>query len=362
MYANRLDRVRARLAAHGLQNVIVSDPNSILYLCGASLSHVGERLFCLLVPVNGKATLFFNALYSFDACDLYDVCVHSDTDVATAGIAARVRPGVLGVDKFWPCKFLLELMDQRPDLVPKIGSVSVDEARMVKDEAEQAAMRLSSSICDKAFEAIPGLLREGMTEKELSREMAAVFMAVGDPGRDCHPMVCFGAGSAEPHHTLSDRKLQRGDTVLVDAGQCSYGYYSDVTRTFFYDSITEEQKNVYEIVLEANRLGREAVRPGVPLREIDRVVRDYITSFGYGPYFTHRTGHNIGMQGHEWPDVSQISDAVAEPGMVFSIEPGIYLPGKFGVRIEDLVMVTETGCDTLNACSKAITVVSASCE
>ena len=143
----------------------------------------------------------------------------------------------------------------------------------------------------------------------------------------------------------------------MDGGQCSFGYCSDMTRTYFFGSVSEEQKKVYDIVCEANRLARAAVKPGVTFAQVDAAARDYITAQGYGPYFTHRTGHGIGMTGHEYPFVCSDNDMPLESGMTFTIEPGIYLPGKFGVRIEDVVMVSGEGCETLNACSKKLIVI-----
>ena len=151
--------------------------------------------------------------------------------------------------------------------------------------------------------------------------------------------------------------LKNGDSVILDVGLVLDDYCSDMTRTVFCGAPTDEQKRVYDLVLRANEAGRRAVRPGVPLKEIDRAARSVIEDAGYGAYFIHRTGHGIGLDVHEFPDVSASSEAVCAPGMVFSVEPGVYLPGRFGVRIEDLVAVTEDGGETLNVKSHEMKVI-----
>lgn len=344
----RLDRVRAQLRARGFQNTLISDLLSIEYLIDRSATYVGERLFALLVPVEGEAVLYANALFPVEPGEGFRVVVHTDSDDPTAQLAQDLPAGVLGVDRFFAAQFLLPILEARPDIQPKLGAFAVEETRMIKDEAEKAAMRRASAINDEVFAEIPSLLREGMTELELGKAIAGLFAEKGDPAHANVPLVCFGENSAEPHHSSGQTVLKAPSVVLVDGGQNSFGYNSDMTRTFFFGEPDETMKQVYAIVLEANRRGRAAVKPGVPLSEIDRAARDYITQMGYGPYFTHRVGHGIGCDVHEEPSVSGSNDRPAEVGMCFSIEPGIYLPGRFGVRIEDLVLVTEEGCETLN--------------
>ena len=191
-------------------------------------------------------------------------------------------------------------------------------------------------------------------ELELAELLLAEYRKVGEPWE---PLVGFSAGAAEPHHVNGTAKLKRGDLVLVDAGQATDGYFADMTRTFFFGSATEEQKKVYEIVREANRRGRAAAKPGVSFAFIDAAARDYIASCGYGEYFTHRLGHSIGLGLHEEPSVSANKMQLVEEGMCFSIEPGIYLSGKFGVRIEDLVLVTADGAETLNHYPRELQIV-----
>ena len=260
-----------------------------------------------------------------------------------------MRPGRLGVDKVWPSQFIIRLMEALPGLTPALGSAPVDEARMCKDAEEIARMRESSRMNDEALRRTLGQLREGMTELELQDAYLRNAKEVGGEGGSFTPITCFGANCAEPHHDNDGTRLKRGDSVILDVGLMHRRYASDMTRTAFFGFATDEQKRVYDVCRRANEAGRAAVRPGLPMCEFDRAARRVIEDAGYGKYFIHRTGHGIGLEVHEHPDNSSTSQTIARPGMCFSVEPGIYLPGSFGVRVEDLVVVTEDGCETLNA-------------
>ena len=169
--------------------------------------------------------------------------------------------------------------------------------------------------------------------------------------------MAFGANAADPHHAPDDTVVEPGDCVLFDVGCIKDGYCSDMTRTFYYKEASEQHKLVYHTVRQANEAAIAKIKPGIPLCELDKTARDLITEAGYGPYFTHRLGHFIGLGEHEFGDVSSVNTDKAVPGMIFSIEPGIYLTGDTGVRVEDLVLVTETGCEVLNAAPKDLRVV-----
>jgi Xaa-Pro dipeptidase len=193
---------------------------------------------------------------------------------------------------------------------------------------------------------------DNVTELEVAAKIAQFNESVGIDELSFTPIVCFGKNAAEPHHENDETVLEDGMGIIVDMGGLSEGYCSDMTRTFFKGQPDEAFKKVYEIVKTANERAIATVKPGVKLSEVDAAARQYITEMGYGDYFTHRTGHGIGADVHEFPDVSAVSDVICEPGMTFSIEPGIYLTDKFGIRIEDLVCVTEEGCQVLNDFSK----------
>lgn len=357
MKTSRINRVLEGMTRLGLDQLLVTSTQSVYYLTGLWVSP-GERLLALWLDRSGACALYANRLFALNGLtgDLR-LIEFDDVDDSVAVLAEGLRPGTLGVDKTWPSHFLLRLMERRPDIRMSDGSRPVDEARMCKDEEELAALRLSSRMNDRVTGMLPGTLFEGMTERALARRYADFAADAGAAGSSFEPLICFGAGCAEPHHATGDAPLKPGDSVIMDVGLDLNHAMSDMTRTVFFGSVTDEQKRVYDLVRAANAAGRAAVRPGLPLSEFDRAARSVIEAGGYGPNFIHRLGHGIGLEVHEPPDVSSASTVIARPGMVFSIEPGIYLPGRFGVRIEDLVAVTEDGCETLNALERDMIVV-----
>lgn len=227
---------------------------------------------------------------------------------------------------------------------------------MYKDEEERELMRNASRINDACMDMVIHAVHEGATERELSTKVENFFKEHG-----CNSLgfsiVGMGKNGADPHHDADSTVLQPGDSIVLDIGAPFGHYWCDMTRTIFYRSVSEEQRKVYETVRRANEAAITIIKPGVAFKEFDLAARKVIEDAGYGEYFTHRTGHSIGMKEHERPPVSSESETIARPGMVFSIEPGIYLPGNFGVRIEDLVLVTEDGCEVLNRYTKDLIVV-----
>lgn len=184
-----------------------------------------------------------------------------------------------------------------------------------------------------------------------------IVQDLGADGFSFEPLVAFGPNAADPHHGPDNTVLKEGDVILFDVGCIKDGYCSDMTRSFYYRTITDTHREVYETVRAANEAAIAKVKPGVPLCELDLTARNLITDKGYGPQFNHRLGHFIGLSCHEFGDVSSVNTRLAEPGMIFSIEPGIYLTGDTGVRIEDLVLVTETGCEVLNHYPKTLEII-----
>ena len=356
MNMNRINRVIANMKAEGLSQILVSTPASVFYLTGAKVGP-GERMLALLVREDGTVILHGNRLFALQGNVSVPLVEHDDTDDCIAVLARDVLPGKLGIDKFWQSQFTIRLMEARPDVRPVLGSGPVDKARMEKGQDEIDAMRAASRLNDKVLERVIPQLREGMTESEVGALYTSIAKEMGAQGCSFPPLICFGANCAEPHHGTNDTVLKKGDAVILDVGVKLGDYCADMTRTVFFGEPTDEMRKVYEIVRAANEAGRAAVRPGEPMKNFDRAARKVIEDAGYGPYFTHRTGHGIGLEVHEYPDNSATSEIIAQPGMTFSVEPGVYLPGKFGVRVEDLVAVTETGCETLNALGHELIVV-----
>ena len=357
MKQNRLDAVLAHLGDMGLSQMLITDPLSIFYLTGRMIQPL-ERFYGLYLNQNGGHRIFINLLETVPEDLGVEKVRFSDTDPVLDLVAAAVDPREpLGVDKNMAARFLLPLLHRGAAKDFVVASPALDRARAVKDPQEQALMREASRINDQALAALRPFIREGVSEVELAEQLTALYKELGADGVSFPPLVAFGPNAASGHHWPDNTRLKSGDCVLVDAG-CTYeGYCSDMTRTGFYRTVTPRQRQVYEVVRQANEAAEAAVRPGVPLRELDRIARDLITDAGFGPCFTHRLGHFIGLEDHDFGDVSAAATEAAVPGNVFSVEPGIYLDGAFGVRIEDLVLVTEEGCEVLNRLPKELEVI-----
>ena len=219
-------------------------------------------------------------------------------------------------------------------------------------------MRVSSRINDAVMERLIACLGQNHTEKELGEILLKLYLDEGCSGFSFEPITAFAGNAADPHHVPDNSRGKRGDCVVLDIGGVKDDYCSDMTRTVFLGEVSARAREIYEVVLEANRRGIAAAKPGNRMRDVDDAARNYITEKGFGPYFTHRTGHSIGLEVHEAGDVSAVNDALIRPGQCFSVEPGIYIPEEnIGVRIEDLVLITESGCEVLNHFPKELTVV-----
>ena len=350
----RAARVRENMKRAGLDQIVVSSTESVFYLTGIYVKPM-ERLLALYLTSDGEATLYANEIFGLESTPDLPVVTHRDGEDAVRDLAKAVRPGVLGIDKFLYSKFLIALMSARADLKPALGSAPVDLARMCKDEAEREAMRHASKVNDKVMGEIQKQVRAGAVESELAAEVNRLYRENG--GIAGPQLVCFGPNGADPHHGGDETVIKPGDSVIFDIFAPVGRYWCDMTRTVFFGSVSEKQREVYELVRRANEAAEARAKPGVLLSELDATARGVIADAGYGKYFTHRLGHGCGLECHEPPDVSGATEVPLQPGMVFSVEPGIYLPGAFGVRIEDLVLVTETGCEVLNKFPKELAVL-----
>ena len=356
MNQDRLRRVIDNMHRQGLEQILVTATASVYYLTGVWVEPL-ERLLALYLDDTGRCVLFGNALFGLEEGDGLTVLTHTDSDDPVAQIAQTVRPGKLGIDKFWASRFLIGLMEQRRDITPVVGSAPVDDARMLKDAQEIEAMVAASRINDQVMAIASAAVKDGATEEELAALVERTFREKGADRSSEGQLVCFGPNGADPHHAPNRTVIARGDTVVFDIFIPIHRYWCDMTRTFFFREASDEGRRVYEAVKAANLAAEALIRPGLPMRDFDRAARKVIEDAGYGPYFTHRLGHGAGLECHEPPDNSSANHTIAQPGMVFSVEPGIYLPGKLGVRIEDLVLVTEDGCRVLNAFSKELTIL-----
>ena len=343
----RISRVLKKMEEKGITQLIVSDPLSIRFLTGIMVNP-GERLYALILRTSGKHTMLLNYLYFVKDTGFEEVWF-SDMEDQISIIADQIDPSVpLGIDKTWPARFLIPLQEKLPELKTVWGSDCVDGVRAVKNEEEIAIMKKASEINDAVMEKVIDFIKEGMTEKEIADFIDSEYLKAGASGTSFDTIVCFGPNAADQHHIPSEtRTLKAGECILIDMGCVWQGYCSDMTRTFYCKSADPEQTEIHDIVREAVLRAESVIKPGVRFCDIDAQARDYIDEKGYSEYWKIRLGHFIGQEDHEYGDVSPINKNVAEPGMIFSIEPGIYLEGKHGVRIEDLVLVTEDGCELL---------------
>ena len=357
MNENRVARVRDNLARRGLTQALIVDPLSIWWLCGY-YTEPYERFLALLLPAEGTPTLFANRLFPDAGGCGARVVEFSDTDDPVALVAeATDRSRALGVDKELAARWLVPLMEADAASSFVLASDAVDDARSIKDAREQELMRAASATNDAAMAWLVDQVRPGVTERQIADGPLGEYRRLGAEGHSFSPIVSFGDHAADPHHEPDDTPFAPGDMVLFDVGCRQDWYCSDMTRTFFSAEPTEHQRAIYDAVLRANEAAEKIVRPGVTFAQIDRAARRIIEEAGWGPQFNHRLGHQIGLVDHEPGDVSAAHDEPVQPGQCFSIEPGIYLPGDMGVRIEDLVIVTEDGCEVLNSYPKNITVL-----
>ncbi len=233
----------------------------------------------------------------------------------------------------------------------------IDSFRAVKNEAEIENICRAQRIAEAAFDHILGFIKVGVTEKEVALELDHYMLSHGADGLSFETIAISGANTSKPHGVPTDKKIEHGDFVTMDYGAVVNGYHSDMTRTVAVGAASDEQKKIYKIVFEAQLAVLRVLKNGVKCSDADKAARDVITEAGYGEYFRHSTGHGVGIEIHEKPFVSPKSTATLRSGNVVTDEPGIYIPGKFGVRIEDMALITENGCKNLTKAPKELIII-----
>lgn len=350
---SKLERVVAKMKEQDMPQMIITDPVSIFYMLDKWIIP-GERMLALYINVNGDVQLVLNKLFP-QTEDLGVPLTYYDDIEEPVEILAKFieKDKTIGIDKNWPARFLLKLQDLGAGSKFVNGSVIVDKVRQIKDEHERQIMRESAKKIDEVMDKLIPWVAKGLTERELNAKCVELCKEVGFQGLSFDPITAYGKGGADPHHVTDDSKGKYGDSVVLDIGGMWNNYASDTTRTVFIGEINDRQREVYNVVLEANKRGIATAKPGNKMSDVDKAARDYITEKGFGEYFTHRTGHSIGLEDHEVGDVSLVNDEIIEPGQCFSVEPGIYLYDEgIGVRIEDILYITEDGCEVLNGYPK----------
>jgi len=361
-YADRLARAAQQASDAGLTGLLVTPGPDLAYLTGYAPIAITERITMLVVPARGDPAMIVPALERPGAQDapaapLLALSEWADGDDAYDATGALLDPaGRYAVsDAAW-AMHVLGLQARLPDSRHVSMTDALPMLRAVKGADEIERLAAAGAAVDAAFEEIAKVRFAGRRERDIAADLAALLREHGHSQVD-FTAVGSGPNGANPHHDVSERVIEEGDMVVLDFGGLVDGYGSDTTRTVHVGEPSAEEREVHDVVRRAQQAGFEAVRPGVACQEVDRAARRVIADAGYGEHFIHRVGHGIGLSTHEPPYMVEGETHPIEPGMCFSIEPGIYLPGRFGVRIEDIVVATEDGGRRLNKASRELRIV-----
>jgi Xaa-Pro aminopeptidase len=365
---DRLSRLSEAARAQGFDAVAVIPGASLRYLTGLDF-HVSKRLTVAFFPVAGDPVFVLPLLESsrVEVNSLVQMQLFTWSDAEGPREAVQRAAEHLGLaGKRIAAEFVsMRLLEARaleaaaPRLRIDDGTALIADLRMVKDEGEQAAMAEAARIIDIALQASIQQIRAGMTEHQLASVIEREVYSAGGDGVSFGSIVASGPNGANPHHNNSDRPFQAGDLIIIDCGARYGGYLSDITRTVALGEPGDEQRRIYELVRAANEAGRRACRAGASGEQIDAATRAVIVEGGYGDYFIHRTGHGLGLDEHELPNIVAGSTQPLRAGTSFTIEPGIYVGGLCGVRIEDDMVLTEDGARTLTSTPRELLILPA---
>lgn len=341
----RIEKVRGLLKEKGLDGLLVTDPLNLRYLCGFSGTNGS------LLLVQGKAIFITDSRYleqaGLELSSGFEIIKEGESLTDTLKVLL-MGVGCLGVegDHLRVTQFRELEEELGVDIIPT--SKLISSLREIKQDQEISRIRQAIDIARSAGEAVLKLLKPGLSEIEVAAELEYRMRKDGIEGFGFSSIVASGKRAALPHGRASIKKIVEGDFVILDWGAIFEGYHCDLTRTVVIGSPDDEQKKIYRTVLEAQELGIDLVKPGLKASELDRKVREFISDQGFGEFFGHNLGHGVGLDVHEAPVISIKNDDPLVPGMVFTVEPGIYIPGMGGVRIEDMALVTDDGCEVLS--------------
>lgn len=354
MTTDRLTTTQAALRHAGLDALLVGPSADLRYLVGYD-AHAMERLTLLVLPAEGEPRLVVPELEvaaaeASGAASRARLATWSETEDPIALVAALLAEagaaGSIALGDLLYSMFTLRLQAALPGSRWSSGGEVLRRLRAIKDPAELDALRAVGAAIDAVHARVPDLLRVGRTEREIGRDIAELILE--DHDEVAFVIVGSGPNGASPHHALGERVLQEGDAVVVDIGGFRRGYCSDSTRNYVLGTPPDGYLELHTLLEEAQQAAVDAVAPGVEAAAIDDAARQVLTEAGYGDRFIHRTGHGIGLEVHEHPYIVGTNHEPVESGMAFSIEPGLYLPGRYGMRIEDIVLVTDDGAERVN--------------
>jgi len=359
-FGRRVARARERMEELDVDALLLSSGPDLPYFTGYEAMPL-ERLTMLVLPREGDAKLVVPRLEAprvDPQPDLFEIAAWDETDDPVA-LVARLTGAVERVaigDHTW-ARFVLDLQAALPTTRFVRASEVTSPIRMVKDAAEVAALQAAASAVDRIAGEMRGWAFEGRSELDVHRELVERMLALGHE-RANFAIVAAGAHAASPHHEPSaDRVINDGDLVLCDFGGTMHGYCSDITRMFHVGEPSSEVREVYAVLQAAQEAGVQAATVGTRCEDVDAAARRVIAEAGYGEYFVHRVGHGIGTEAHEDPYMVSGNELALAPGHAFSVEPGIYFPGRFGMRLEDIVVAERTGPLRLNNADRDIAVV-----
>ncbi|PSL35246.1 Xaa-Pro dipeptidase [Planomicrobium soli] len=362
---NKVQQLQSYLKEQSVDAAFITNPDNVFYISGFR-SNPHERLLGVMIFQEAAPFLICPQMEIPDAKNAGwsgDIVGHVDTENAMEVLyRTALKRGVslnkLAIEK---SHMTVDRYDALNELFEALEFVQLDDQinrlRVVKDEAELQILREAAALADYAIEVGTKAIKEGITEIEVMTEIELALKKRGVTHMSFDTTVLSGPKAASPHGKTGDRKIQKGDLVLFDLGVIHKGYCSDITRTVAFGEPNEEQKAVYDVVLQAELAAVNAVKPGITAAELDQTARQIIEEAGYGEFFTHRLGHGLGISVHEFPSLHGSNSMKMETGMVFTIEPGVYVPGKVGVRIEDDVAVTENGVEVLTKFPKELQIL-----
>lgn len=351
----RIGRIFKFMKEHGLECIAIKDVYTIRYLTGftgdSSILYADDRIAVLVT--DGRYT--DQARSELKYCRVLEYKAENNSSIWEAVGKLAAGHQKIGFDgnvfTYEEAKAFKAALPETAEMV----SVNLRGLRLVKDERELEYLWQAHKIADAAFERLLKELKAGMTEKELAARLEYYMRSLGSEGVSFDTIVASGHRSALPHGAPTDKVVEVGDFVTFDFGALYQGYHSDTTRTVVMGMANSWHRELYTVVQEAQYRGLKAAKPGITGKELDAEIREYIESRGYGKYFNHGLGHGVGLEIHELPNINSRGDIVLQEGMVFSIEPGVYIQGRGGVRIEDTVVLTKEGAHSLTALKKTLT-------
>lgn len=360
----KIEVLSERLKESGLNVMVVGPTSDLEYLTGLEF-HPDERFKALFVLEDGRSFSIIPELYYEEAraklgedAKIYiwsdsegflSAIKRANADYAVEGKKIGVNDGIRAID----------ILDIKECIEVSFFNASsiLEEMRLIKSKEEGDLLRKAGQIADTVMGKLLDYIRPGLTERDIKKKIEELFMECGGEGLSFDSIVASGPNTSRPHYNKDSRVIEEQDVIIIDMG-CRYkGFCSDMSRTVFVGEPTEEQRKIFDIVVRANTNAEMLVKPGVTCEEVDLAARSIIREEGYGQYFLNRTGHGIGLAVHEGPYIKEGNTLVLREGMSFSVEPGIYMAGRYGMRVEDIVLVTKDGHEVLNKFSKEILIV-----